>query len=189
MNPESLPQVKPGDTVKADHHNSLVKAVRRRTPVSSPTIKIVETSSGFYCEIVRNGASTGATQTRHPFYVSSTGAVTPGTVNGSMVTLSEEPLDNTSNVINMEINGPIWLAITFTLTWTSTSPAYLASAVFSSARIGHNDGLPSNTTSVKYYQIGNVSGGIATMTIRDNVTAFLLDNGPDATALATIAAP
>lgn len=188
MNPESLPQVKPGDSVKADHHNSLVKAVRRRTPVSSPTIKIVETSSGFYCETVRNG-SVGAAQTRHPFYVSSAGTVTPGTVNGSMVTLSGEPLDNTLNVINMEINGPIWLAITFTLTWTSTSPAYLASAVFSSATIGHNDGLPSNTTSVKYYQIGNVSGGIATMTIRNNVTAFLLDNGPDATALGALVAP
>lgn len=55
MLPEFLNNVKPGDAVKADHHNSLIKAIQRRTPTSSPSVKVVETATGFYCEAVSNG--------------------------------------------------------------------------------------------------------------------------------------
>lgn len=57
MLPEFLNNVKPGDVVKADHHNSLIKAIQRRTPISSPSVKIVETATGFYCEAARGGGS------------------------------------------------------------------------------------------------------------------------------------
>ena len=47
---EIFPNVKPGDAVRAEHLNAIVKGVRARTPTSSPTVKVVETATGFYME-------------------------------------------------------------------------------------------------------------------------------------------
>lgn len=44
---EVFPNVKSGDAVRADHINTLVRAIRRRTPINSPTVDVVENASGF----------------------------------------------------------------------------------------------------------------------------------------------
>jgi len=139
--------------------------------------------------IPRFNQSDGGGAEDYPFRVTAAGLVTPGTVNGSMVTIDGDPLDATTNVLDMSTDGPIWLAITFTLSWTSTTPAYLSAATFSSAVIDSGASLPSNTTSVKYYQIGSITDGIATMTVRNSANALLIDGGADATTLVILAAP
>lgn len=44
---EVFPNVKSGDAVRADHINTLVRAIRRRTPINSPTVDVVENATGF----------------------------------------------------------------------------------------------------------------------------------------------
>jgi hypothetical protein len=124
----------------------------------------------------------------HPFRIAPSGVISPGTVNGLFPTLGGESIDDTDNVVDMD-DAVVWLQITWSVTWSDSTPEYLASATLSAVSILSGASLPADSATVKRFQLATIASGVATMTVQNNITAFLLDNGPDATALGTLAAP
>lgn len=173
MNLESLPQVKPGDSVKADHHNSLVKAIRRRTPVSSQTVKIVETTSGFYCETIHSGSRASAQS--HPFLApsraSSSSVIQAGSVNGNLVTGSP---------VNIATEGTAQLYIRVTITLTISANGYVADNFASETAWIYQTGsiVPDNTSSFFYVPVATYSNGVKTVQhLTTNISLRPRDDG------------
>jgi len=132
--------------------------------------------------------SPGGATAENPFSISPSGVITPGTVNGIFPTLGGETIDDTDNVVDMD-DAVVWLQITWSVTWSDSTPQYLASATLSAVSVLSGASLPADSATVKHFQLATIASGVATMTVQNNITAFLLDNGPDATALGTLAAP
>jgi hypothetical protein len=132
--------------------------------------------------------SPGGAAAENPFSISPSGVITPGTVNSLFPTLEGESIADTENVVDME-DAVVWLEMTWSVTWSSSSPQYLASATLSTITVQSGASLPADSATVKRFQLATIASGIATMSVQNNITAVLIDNGPDATALATIAAP
>jgi hypothetical protein len=132
--------------------------------------------------------SPGGSSAENPFSISPSGVITPGTVNGIFPTLGGETIDDTDNVVDMD-DAVVWLQITWSVTWSDSTPEYLASATISAVSVLSGASLPADSATVKRFQLATIASGVATMTVQNNITAFLLDNGPDATALGTLAAP
>lgn len=183
MNPESLPQVKPGDSVKADHHNSLVKAVRRRTPVSSPTIKIVETSSGFYCETVRNASVGGG----GPEY-----AWTPKRVNDELIEMSAGSISDgvttrTPNVSAIAVSATalqyIYLVCTLNVTRID---GFVTGGTVTAASVITYSGIQTNNDTTGYILLCTWQAGAIVDRFRYwSIECQINDNGGGGTAFNT----
>lgn len=54
---DSMPTVKPGDAIKAEHYNALTKAIKARTPRPSDTVSVRNTANGFVMEAASGGGA------------------------------------------------------------------------------------------------------------------------------------
>lgn len=148
MTPEPLPIVKPGDAVRAEHHNALVRAIRRRTPVSSPTVDVVETSSGFYCSSKSGGGGGGMNAFSGNWKPTSTNSetvtISSGTIfDGATTTIVP---DTTVNVTSGELNY-IYLECTLS---PSFIDGYVVGGIVTGASILSDTDVRINGNTVAY---------------------------------------
>lgn len=191
MNPESLPTVNRGDPVRAEHHNSLVKAIRRRTPTSSTTIKVVETSSGFYCDLVRNaGGSGGAGGCQYSWtpnkvrtiegfdvVVLNAGSVSGATVNvnGTNILSNPELQIPNNNPLTTHI---VYLSIPVTKIKTADNFVYGCTITGGVATVEVATSLPTSTQSTRYHELFRWKNGrLFNQVGKYNVAVFCRDDG------------
>ena len=56
---DQLPSPKAGELIEAEHIAQIVKAIRKRTPRNSPTVRVVESADGFWLEAKAGGGGGG----------------------------------------------------------------------------------------------------------------------------------
>lgn len=116
-----------------------------------------------------------------PWAISDTGRVSPATVGGVMPTLGGGSLDTTSNTLNMNTDGPVWLKLTFTVGYTET---YLSSWTLDSAEVDQGASLPTDTDAIKYLQFNALANSAAGASyFSGSIPILLADAGPGATSL------
>ena len=89
---DQLPLPKVGDPIKAEHIAAISRALRKRTPLNSPFVKVRETPDGFYLESSRAAAGFPATNDL-ALDVSTAGIVKAGTILYEMPKIDSTPLD------------------------------------------------------------------------------------------------
>lgn len=189
MNLESLPSVHRGDAVKAEHHNSLVKAIRRRTPSSSQTIKIVETSSGFYCETIRGGSSGsegGCQYSWTPRKVRTIEGYDVVVLNAGSVSGATTNVNGVNILANPELQIPnaadttqiIYLNIPVTKIQTADSFVYGSTITGGVATVEVNTSLPPSTQSNRYHELFRWRNGrLFNQLGKYNVAVYCRDDG------------
>jgi hypothetical protein len=125
---DTLPLPRVGDTIKAEHIAALSTAIKKRSPLNSPTVKIRETSEGFYMEARGSGGGSGGSVSRYllPRRVSAGRyTVSPGLLNLMPVrydTTSGDELDGTQ--LHSLTNGVIYLVVRYTTTFVDDYLTY-----------------------------------------------------------------
>ena len=119
-----------------------------------------------------------------PFMVHSSGKIELGNVGSQMPTLDGDPLDTTTNVIDMtEDSGTflVWFKISFTPTYYNS---YLSSYTLDSVEIETGTTLPTDTASIKYLEFNSVTNGVPSASYwSSSLSITLIDNGANNTAL------
>ena len=125
-----------------------------------------------------------AEPTLTPFYIHTSGKIEPGNVGSQMPTLDGDPLDTTTNVIDMtEDSGTflVWFKISFTPTYYNS---YLSSYTLDSVEIETGTTLPTDTDKIKYLEFNSVTTGVPSASYwSSSLSITLIDNGANNTAL------
>lgn len=118
------------------------------------------------------------------FQVSSFGKVHPGLVGSIMPTLGGEPLDTTTNVLDLTAhsgNFIVWFTLNFTPTYLNT---FLSSYTLDSVTVDTGTALPSDTDAIKHLQFNTITGQFPTASyFSASIPVQLKDNGASATML------
>lgn len=130
--------------------------------------------------------SPGAAVTPPPFTISSTGKIAPGFVGSQMPTLGGEPLNTTTNVIDMTADGGtflVWFKLTFTPVF-SGSQSILSSYSYDSAEVETGTTKPADTADEKYLEFCAVTDGKPSAPYFSiSLSVDLADNGSNDTTL------
>ncbi len=124
---DQLPNPLPGDPVRAEHIRQIVRAIRRRTPRPSPSVRPVQLGdAGFALETVYNSGGSGASlgiwhnfqpQRFNPELIT----VSPGTINGNYPTIggtsiNSDPAPQLVVSATVGVTNIVYAVVTFTLT-------------------------------------------------------------------------
>jgi len=147
---DSLPTVKAGDAIKAEHYNALVKAIKRRTPRASETVAVNATSNGFTLSASGGGRSGSSSSFRGCWAPTIKGAkgerkisFTSGYItDGIYIVLPE--LDDITCPDSTDVLYYVCLYVTFTPTVVD---GYVTGGTIDSASIVIDSSLPINTDS------------------------------------------
>lgn len=119
-----------------------------------------------------------------PFYIHTSGKIEPGNVGSQMPTLDGDPLDTTTNVIDMTTDSGtflVWFKISFTPTYYN---GYLSSYTLDSVEIEIGSTVPTNTDSEKYIVFNSVTDGVPSASYySSSLSVTLIDNGANNTDL------
>lgn len=158
---DQLPNPLPGDPVRAEHIRQIVRAIRRRTPRPSPSVRPVQLGDGgFALETVYSGGGSGASLgVWHNFQPRKFNAelitLSPGTINGSYPTIGGTSI-NTDPRPQLTVSGTvgvtniIYAVVTFTLT---TDSGFVTGFTASSLTIESHTSVQSNTSSKRYIEL------------------------------------
>ena len=192
---EIFPNVKPGDAVRAEHLNAIVKGVRARTPTSSPTVKVVETATGFYMESRAAGrpgsGSGGCDYSWTPSFAGNDGVgndhvqLNVGSVSGATVTITDaETLVATSILavpspkLAIPDSGLYIAYVEITGTKTKTANDFVTGFTISSATIKVSDGVPASSQSVRRLELFRwYNGTLYSQLTRYNLLLYCRDDG------------
>lgn len=125
-----------------------------------------------------------AAVTPTPFMIHDDGKIEPGNVGSQMPTLDGDPLDTTTNVIDMTDdsgNFLVWFKISFTPTYYN---GYLSKYTLDSVEVETGTTLPTDTDSIKYLEFNSVTNGVPSASYwSSSLSITLTDNGANNTAL------
>lgn len=182
---DHLPMPRVGDVIKAEHIAAIRNAIKKRTPQSSPTVAVVETSAGFYMETRRSGGILPA-PTTHPFLCPSRATadapstVEGGTVNGVIVT----GLDITISTIGTKY---VYLVVTKsgggTLIASSASGWVTGFTGVIAATLGTGSSIPADTNSALYRLVATYVDGVKTT--QDTISSMMVAARDDQTSTST----
>jgi len=151
-----LPRPRSGETIAAAHITALSEAIRDRTPISSPSIRVVPRTGGFALETITKGGGMGGTF-RGNWSPSAgddnTVVVSGGTVydSGGAHVVAEATLNAPNDTLYY-----IYLQVNFTAT---TVDGYVVGGSISSGAININTtGCPVNTNTAAYILLATWNG-------------------------------
>jgi hypothetical protein len=141
-----LPSPKVGELIKADHIASITKAIRKRTPRNSPTVKVVETADGFWLEAKTGGAASGRfVGCWHPTAVNEELInLTAGSITDGITTYLPDVTDITVHATNPQF---IYLVCAIT---ADTVDGYVTGGSITSATVQAFSSLQTNTDTTGY---------------------------------------
>lgn len=126
----------------------------------------------------------GSYLTGYPFKIDAKGKVYPGNVGLVMPEIDGDPLDATTNVIDlMEYGGnfKVWFALSFEVVFLSD---FLSSYTLESVDVQTGTTVPSDSYSTKYLQFNTITAGKpAPSFVNRSFDVSLCDNGANATLL------
>lgn len=161
--------------------NALVKMKTLRVALAGVMAAMPRPGPGLGKRIGKDGEVWGVAPNDHPFRVASNGAISPGLVGGLMPTLDGDPLDDTSNLLDLTIDGPVWFKLSFTIAFTET---YLSSWTLDTVEVEQGAALPADTDDEKYVQFNIIGNGQPVASFfTASLSLVLADDGPNATAL------
>lgn len=116
-----------------------------------------------------------------PARIDALGRISPILVGGLMPTLDGDPLDDTTNVLDMSIDGPVWFKLTFTIAFTES---YLSSWTLDTVEVEQGASLPTDTDDEKHLQFNTIANASAGASYFNTAIPIVLaDNGPNETLL------
>jgi hypothetical protein len=176
---EPLPQVVPGQPVRASDFNALVQAVRKRTPQSSPSVG-VSFGQGAGFTLTSRYTRGGGSASGHPWQMSVSNAsgggsgkevtVTAATINPDnvMPTMGGTALDEADPPsLSIDGDGTYRIYVTINVTLTFSSAGNLTDYEVDSATVqatSKGGSVPSDDHSAGTYyrQIGTIVDGVVT---------------------------
>lgn len=121
------------------------------------------------------------TESAKPFQISNTGVVHPGLVGGLMPTLGGDPLDATTNKIDLTSDDKVWFQLNFSVTYVES---YLGSYTLDSVSVEQGAAVPSDDADTKHLQFNTITGGRpAASFFATSIAIALCDDGISATRL------
>lgn len=119
-----------------------------------------------------------------PFKISPAGKVAPAMVGSVMPTIGGDPLNATTNVLDLSQDGDVvYFQLNFTVPYVES---YLAAGwTLDSVSVEQAASLPSDTDDTKYLQFNSISGGApyGPSYFTQSINVRLIDNGVSATLL------
>jgi hypothetical protein len=158
---DTLPMPRVGDTIKAEHIAAISRALKKRTPRNSPTVKVHETADGFYldAESVAAGGKASPPFTFPGQILADIPAIVKGgTVNGVPVTNGTDALP--TGKVAVSTIGTVYAYLEVTITKSTTASGYVVGIASITTAIMKSAGsVPANTSTVLCRQVASFYNG------------------------------
>jgi hypothetical protein len=153
---DTLPMPRVGDTIKAEHIAAISRALKKRTPRNSPTVKVHETADGFYLDAAPGGGASSSFR----------GAWYPTKVNDELINLTPGSITDgvttrTPTVTNIVVSAtaPQYIYLVCGLTPTIVD-GYVTGGTIDSATVQAFGSLQTNTNTTGYILLFTWQAGV-----------------------------
>lgn len=152
---DTLPSPKAGELIKADHIAQITKAIRKRTPRNSPTVRVVETADGFWLEARTGGGGSRFVGCWYPTKVNSELInLTAGSITDGITTYLPDVTYIAVHATNAQY---IYLVCTITPTLVD---GYVTGGTIDSATVQAFSALQTNSNTTGYVLLCSWQAGV-----------------------------